>query len=74
MARDQPPTLPPDPVIERYKRAVDQTLPRDNLKLSSNNDFVSFKASAVCRCAETSASIGQRITNFETLTRLLATV
>ncbi|MDI3466311.1 MAG: hypothetical protein OJF50_005132 [Nitrospira sp.] len=34
MARDQPPTLPPDPVIERYKRDVNRTLLQENLKLS----------------------------------------
>lgn len=34
MAPEQSPTLPPDPVIERYKRDVDRTLLRENLKLS----------------------------------------
>lgn len=34
MKREQPPPLEPDPVIEAYKRDVDRTLLRENLKLS----------------------------------------
>jgi hypothetical protein len=29
-----PPALPPDPVIEAYKRDVDRTLLRENLRLT----------------------------------------
>ncbi|WHZ28187.1 MAG: hypothetical protein OJF51_002985 [Nitrospira sp.] len=39
MAHDHPTTLPPDPVIERYKRDVDRTLLRENLKLSVEQRF-----------------------------------
>lgn len=45
-----PVSLDPDPVIEFYKRDVDRTLLRENLKLSPEErllklqDFVSFAA------------------------------
>jgi hypothetical protein len=39
MAPEQSTTLPLDPVIERYKRDVDRTLLRENLKLSVEQRF-----------------------------------
>lgn len=39
MAPKQSTTLPPDLVIERYKRDVDRTLLRENLKLSVEQRF-----------------------------------
>jgi len=47
----EPVSLDPDPVIERYKRDVDRTLLRENLKLTPEQrllklqDFVRFSAS-----------------------------
>ena len=34
-----PPAVEPDPVIEAYKRGVDRTLIRENLKLSVQERF-----------------------------------
>lgn len=48
--RPEPVALDPDPVIEAYKRDVDRTLLRENLKLSPEarllklQDFVRFTA------------------------------
>jgi hypothetical protein len=39
MAPEQSTTLPPAPVIEHYKRDVDRTLLRENLKLSVEQRF-----------------------------------
>jgi hypothetical protein len=39
MDKNRPMTLYPDPVIERYKRDVDRTLLRENLKLSVEQRF-----------------------------------
>lgn len=39
MVREPSTALPPDPVIERYKRDVDRTLVRENLKLSVEQRF-----------------------------------
>jgi len=59
MADDYSTTLPPDPVIERYKRDVDRTLLRENLKLSVEQRFPQLHmlqqlASALKRAARSS--------------------
>lgn len=38
------PSLEPDPVIEAYKRDVDRTLLRENLRLTPQQRFEKFKA------------------------------
>jgi len=43
MTHDQPTTYPSDPVIERYKRDVDRTLLRENLKLSVEQRFLQLQ-------------------------------
>ena len=48
MAPDDDERLPPDPVIEYYKKDIDRTLLRENLKLTPEarvmklQDFVNF--------------------------------
>ncbi|MFZ5831490.1 MAG: hypothetical protein ACOY3P_15510 [Planctomycetota bacterium] len=58
-----PPELEPDPVIEAYKRDVDRTLLRSNLKLTPGErlrklqDFVEFLAEV--RAAGRKAGLGR---------------
>ncbi len=59
MSHEQSTTLPPDPVIERYKRDVDRTLVRESLKLSVEQRFRQLHklqqfASALKRAARSS--------------------
>lgn len=43
MSHEQSMKLPPDPVIERYKRDIDRTLLRENLKLSVEQRFLQLQ-------------------------------
>ena len=43
MTRNDPITFAPDPVIEAYKRDVDRTLLRENLKLPIEDRFRKLK-------------------------------
>ena len=53
--------LPPDPVIEVYKRDVDRTLLRENLKLTVEQRFE--KQMAIHRFAEEMRKAGHRATH-----------
>jgi hypothetical protein len=50
--------LPPDPVIEAYKRDLDRTLLRENLKLTVEERFL--KLQALQRFAEELRRAGRR--------------
>lgn len=50
--------FPPDPVIEHYKRDVDRTLLRENLKLTVTERFE--KAMALQRLAEELRTAGKK--------------
>jgi hypothetical protein len=47
---EQPPSLDPDPVVDAYKRDLDRTLIRENLKLTVEERFLN--AMALARFAE----------------------
>jgi hypothetical protein len=54
----KPPPLEPDPVIEAYKKDVDRTLLRENLRLSVEQRFE--KLAALQRFAEEVRRAGKR--------------
>jgi hypothetical protein len=47
---DRPPRPDPDPVVEAYKKGIDRTLIRENLKLTVEERF--RKAMALARFAD----------------------
>jgi hypothetical protein len=74
----EPVSLDPDPVIEAYKRDVDRTLLRENLKLSPEERLLKLPlVGLTCRCATLEALIRMkraagRPKDFEALAELEA--
>lgn len=59
MSETKPPPFEPDPVIEAYKRDVDRTLLRENLKLTPAERV--DKMIAVLRFAEAVRASGEKV-------------
>lgn len=59
IAGELPPSIEPDPVIEAYKKDIDRTLIRENLKLTVTQRFE--KLMALQEFAEEMRRAGQRL-------------